>query len=146
MDRRHVVIVGALLLGGCAAGPQVSEPDWDGLMWHIGHAFAHKPVLGMASRYGVPHEQSTFEGFKVYRWHTTREFRRMVPTTTTTAGAVRDPSRPWSEPIPFSYTTSGERERVATWNCTLTAWVDAQGTVANLQVSGNWGACETMYP
>jgi hypothetical protein len=145
MDRRHVVILGAVLLAGCA-GPRVSEPDFDGLLWHIGQRFAHKPVMHMAGRYGVPHEQGTIEGYRVYSWHTDREFRRMLPASSTTTGQVQNPAEPWGQPIPFSYTTHSQREASETWRCTLTAWVDAQGNVANAQVRGQWGACEHFYP
>jgi hypothetical protein len=145
MDRRHALILVAALAAGCA-GPQVSEPDFDGLLWHVGQRFAHKPVMEMAGRYGVPHEQSEFEGHRIYRWHTNREFRRMVPTTATTTGAIQNPAAPWGQPIPFAYSTHGQREASETWHCTLTAWVNQAGTVVNAGVEGNWGACETMYP
>jgi hypothetical protein len=143
MDRRHVVM--ALLLAGCA-GPQVSNPDFDGLMWHVQQSFAHKPVLQMAGRYGVPHEQSEFEGHRIYRWHTSREFTRMVPQRTTTVGAIQNPAEPWGQPIPFTYASTSQREASQTWHCTLTAWVDKAGTVVNAGVEGNWGACEQFYP
>lgn len=143
------LIASTLLLAAGAAGCEsVINPQGPAVRdvtQSIGDRYVNRPVQDIAARYGIPDEQTEFQGERVYTWHfaTNRQWRR--PVETTTAGTIGDPSRPWAQ-VPYHQTTTAISTETTRYECRMDVYVRPDGTIRTLGLHGQVGACETLTP
>lgn len=130
-------------LAGCATSAE--GPSHNEIIQSIGTMYVGRHVSEVASRFGVPQQQTNFGGQRIYLWHTSNQKTWSSPMTTTTQGRVGE-SGPFGAAVPYTARTTYEQRDTRTYQCTLEVYVDASDIVRNIGMGGQMGACELFNP
>jgi hypothetical protein len=111
------------LIAGCAT--QQLDRDLKGLLG--------QPIQSAVDRLGYPDGEREIMGDKIYVWSTNHNAVMLVPTTTTTTGAVGS--------TPYTGTTTSMHMMPVAYQCVVQLAVNPDGTIKRYQWQGNQGGC-----
>jgi hypothetical protein len=104
--------------------------------------YAFGPIANLVERIGAPTRSMQLGNQTVYVWHGTATWEGRYPTYNVMHGTLSTGNAMDGAPLQYTEAVTGYRTETSDLACDLEVYVDASGTINNVMVRGQNGACQ----